>query len=223
MVFRRDNKGDAFQRQINALRQQLGSDAEPEIEIEPEEAEAVAPEMVERRPSRDERPAGFRSRDANFSFGEFGSSSPVERTALPPDDGHTVALPVARSDAQASVIAHDMVWKGDLETGGSIHIHGRVEGSITAEREVFVAEEATVDATISALNVVVAGSFNGLARCGGRFEVLPQGRVKGDVQAPTLVVHEGGIVAGRVQMGSPETKEPAQPESIAQRWASRGR
>lgn len=223
MVFRRDTKGDAFQRQINALRQQLGSDAEPEIEIEPEAVEAAAPGIVEPRPSRDERPASPRSRDANFSFGEFGSSSSIERTALPPDDGHTVAVPESRGDAQASVIAHDMVWKGDLETGGSIHIHGRVEGSITAKRDVFVAEEATVEATITALNVVIAGSFHGLARCGGRFEVLPQGRVKGDVQAPTLVVHEGGIVAGQVRMGSPETKEPTQPESIAQRWASRGR
>ena len=62
-----------------------------------------------------------------------------------------------RSNAQTSVVAHDTTWKGDLESDGSVHVHGRVEGSIRAKQDIFIAEEADVDATLTATNIVIAG------------------------------------------------------------------
>jgi len=57
-----------------------------------------------------------------------------------------------------SVIAHSTTWSGDLESSGSLHVHGRVEGSLTARDTIFIAEEADVDAIIRAANVTIAGS-----------------------------------------------------------------
>jgi cytoskeletal protein CcmA (bactofilin family) len=224
MVFRKDSKIDAFQRQISALRQQLGPTAgegeddglygdegdrveEPPVRAAPT---AVAP-PPEPRPA----PAYEPERDRYAAY----SSAPAHRHDLEPEPPAPYPTPVA--DAQTSVIAHDTTWKGDLQSDGTIHVHGRIEGSIRAKQDVFVAEEADVDAMITANNVVIAGYVKGTIRCGSRFEALPQARITGEVQAPTLVVHDGANITGQFRMGAGEGTEAAKPP-VVQRRAARG-
>ncbi|MDQ3410909.1 MAG: polymer-forming cytoskeletal protein, partial [Chloroflexota bacterium] len=138
------------------------------------------------------------------------------------------SLPVVATpevDGQTSVVAHDTTWNGDLQSSGSLHIHGVVDGSLTAREDVYIAEEADVTATITAANVIIAGLVRGTIRCGSRFEVLPRGRVLADVQAPTLVVHEGASMNGKMRMGAAETSPIAdQPTpTVVQRRAARNR
>lgn len=221
MVFRKENKVDAFQRQISALRQQLGT---PEDELD---------DRGDDRGEEYAAPSGSRE-------SAYGGTTPAE-SAMSPYDGYDsgvlmppdIESPVAPSlpmprvaDEQTSVIAHDTTWKGDLQTNGSLHLHGRVEGSLTAKEDIFVAEEADVDATIEARNVIIAGTVRGTIRCGERFEALPQGRVMSDITSPTLVIHEGSIINGQVRMGGSEATtdtdtRPVRP-SVIQRRAARG-
>jgi cytoskeletal protein CcmA (bactofilin family) len=98
------------------------------------------------------------------------------------------------------VIAHSTTWSGDLESSGSLHIHGRVEGSVSARDTIFVAEEADVEAVIRAANVTVAGTVRGSVHCEERFEVLPHGKVSGDIHAPAIAIHDGALVAGEISM-----------------------
>lgn len=214
MVFRRDNKSDSFQRQMSAIRQQIGADGEPEER--PAQREA-------RYPS--DRPANqFTEPTAGaYGFGEFASSvAPHPGAAQPvPVAPELPAIPAV--DAQTTVIAHDTTWKGEIQSNGTVHVHGRFEGSIKAQRDVYVAEEADLDASVVATNVVVAGLAKGTIRCDARFEVLPSGRVSGDIVAPTLVVHEGATISGQLRMSAQEAQEskPA-PTPVVQRRATRG-
>ncbi len=223
MVFRKESKVDAFQRQISALRQQLGA-----------EDETTGHEMESHRYSSDERDSApdtepeaytepaYRSRDAGgYSFASPVSSFPTteyddEASSLP-------AIPTPAVDAQTSVVAHDTTWNGNLQSSGSLHVHGTVDGTLTAQDDVFIAEEADVTATINAANVIVAGMVRGTIRCSARFEVLPRGRVSADVQAPTLVVHEGATINGPVRMGPVEpSSQPEQPRpTVVHRRATR--
>ena len=224
MVFRRDNKTDAFQRQINALRQQLGTDAD---RTEADDVAALdrgdGPGTEQTRGDALEA-SRLGTRDATeLSLGQFGVSSPVDRSAAPlPPTSPMISAPAA--EAPTSIVAHDATWKGDLASDGAIHLHGRVEGSVSAKEDVYIAEEAEVDATISATNVVIAGLVKGAIRCSARFEVLPQGRVTGDIQAPTLVIHEGAVVNGQFRMGVPDSVEQPGPQQtpVIQRRTARG-
>lgn len=223
MVFRRESKVDAFQRQISALRQQLGS--EGEMTSADEEGDAYpAGDLRAGEPAHETymEPA-YRSRDiGGFSFSSSASPLPTEQYE---DEAMTPALPTPVVDAQTSVVAHDTTWKGDLRSSGSLHVHGVVDGTLTAQEDIYIAEEAEVTATITAANVIVAGFVRGVIRCGSRFEVLPRGRVSAEVQAPTLVVHEGAIVSGQVRMGPAEPSAlPEQPSPpVVHRRAARNR
>jgi len=122
---------------------------------------------------------------------------------LAEEDGLQVPeMPVV--DGQISVVATDTVWKGELQSDGSLHVYGRVEGSLTAKEDIWIAEGATVDATLTARRVVVAGSVSGTVVASERFEALPQGQIHADVNASTFVVHEGAKINGQLKMAQAE-------------------
>jgi cytoskeletal protein CcmA (bactofilin family) len=124
-------------------------------------------------------------------------------------------------DATTTVIARDTTWKGDMTSDGSVHIHGRFDGAVKADHAIFVADGAEVDATLTANAIIVAGTSRGTVRSRGKFEVLPTGKVAGDIFAPTLIVHEGAVMSGQLRMTSEEPKD-AKPTSVIQRRANRG-
>lgn len=234
MVFRKDNKIESFQRQISALRQQLGPTGEEGEEDalydrgdlgrsdDPTPVRAGASSAATLAPvPMDTRAVQAQPYDTDRDRTHYTPYSAPERRLDPDMSQQPADYPTPIADAQTSVIAHDTTWKGDLQSDGTIHVHGRVEGSIRAKQDVFVAEEADVDATITATNVVVAGFVKGSIRCGGRFEALPQARIAGEVQAPTLVVHDGANVTGQFRMGAGEGTEAAKP-AVVQRRAVRG-
>jgi cytoskeletal protein CcmA (bactofilin family) len=203
MVFRKESKVDSFQRQMSALRQQLGNegtqDAEPYQDQDATPADA-----------------------GGFNFGDFGGAGAPATNDLATEAEAPVVPAVPVVTDQTSVVAHDTTWKGEFDSEGSVHIHGRVEGAVRAKQDVFIAEEADVDAAVTATNVIVAGLAKGTIRCSSRFEVLPQGRVSGDFHAPTLVVHEGAFVTGQFRMGASEQPSETKPTSVVQRRAARG-
>jgi cytoskeletal protein CcmA (bactofilin family) len=212
MVFRRETKVDAFQRQISALRQQIG----------PEEGEEERAEPQRGSGDSFQRPGSFSGGDSgsnSYGFSEFGGNASGGAVNAEPVDPELPATPIV--DTKTTVIAENAVWKGELQSDGAVHVHGRFEGSIRATQDIFVAEEADVDATLLAANVVIAGIVKGSIRCGSRFEILPTGRVSGEIQSPTLVVHEGANVTGQFRMGAPEAVENV-PTPVTTRRATRG-
>src|SRR5690606_13026994 len=111
-----------FQRQMNALRQQIG-DEEQDDEFEGDRERYVqAPER-----ERGRRPAA----DEGYSFGSLPSPAQDDDRDL--SSGDVPAVPsMPQADQQVSVVAAGTTWQGDLEAQGSIHVHGRVNGSLRA-------------------------------------------------------------------------------------------
>ena len=203
MVFRRDSKVDAFQRQISALRHQLGGESDDRAGQD-----------------RDRPRSSGRENPYHPDYGEYpliaSDLAPVSR-GLPdtldlgvPDS----EPPIPAIDMHTTVIAHSTAWSGDLESSGSLHIHGRVEGSLTAKESVFIAEEADVNAVIRAAIVTVAGNVSGSVYCAERFEILPRGKVAGDIHAPAIAIHDGAVVAGEISMTSSNDTRASLPPAV---------
>ena len=173
---RKESKADSFQRQISALRQQLGGQ---EDEPRPfDDAEAMSPDALQ---------AAAQLPDPSARVNDAYPSASV-----------TTAWPAV--DADTGVIAANSRWHGELHACGSLHIYGHAEGDLTAERDIWIASGAEVDATVRAMNMIVAGTVGGVIVCGGRLEVWPGGLVAGDVTAPSLVVHDGATLSGTLRM-----------------------
>jgi cytoskeletal protein CcmA (bactofilin family) len=211
VLFRRDSKVDAFQRQISALRHQLGGDAD---EL-PAPVRSPSPNAVGERSYRSE----YSDLDPIAPAGIY-STREDDVTHSPADEPQLPAVPAI--DLQTSVIAHSTTWTGNLESTGSLHVHGRVDGALTAREDIFIAEEADVDAVVRAANVIIAGNVRGSISCSDRFEILPRGRVLGNVQAPVIIIHEGGMIAGDIAMSRPAEAVGASSPHFAARTARGG-
>ena len=204
MVFRRDNKVDAFQRQMSSLRQQIGGAQG----ASPEDDEQSIPDLEDERFPREAyaAPQGNREQDTGgYSFGNYPAGTEQSAPSLPIQVPDVPQIPA--SDGLVSVIAKATFWKGDLESEGSIHVYGRVEGALRAKEDIWVAEGADVNASVQARRVIVGGSVSGSIRSVDRFEALPQCLVNADVQSPVFVVHEGANISGQLKMGTSDNPE----------------
>lgn len=197
MVFRRDNKVDQFQRQMNALRHQIGGEEEAAQADMNQEVPDIADERFPDEQFDDRGPDA-----GGYSFGSY----PAAQTPDEIEEDNALSVPeMPGVDSQISVVAQGALWKGEVEADGSVHVFGRVEGTLTAKEDIWIAEGSDVEATVTARQVIVAGKVSGEIRALNRFEALPQGVVEADVQAPSFVVHEGATINGKLTMSTSES------------------
>ena len=108
--------------------------------------------------------------------------------------------PTGREDAMAN-IGKSISIKGDLTGNEDLVIEGKVEGKVELpNNQLTVGANGVVKAEISAKTVVVIGRVAGNVKGSERIEIQATGIVEGDVAAPRLVVAEGAVVNGSMQM-----------------------
>ena len=99
-------------------------------------------------------------------------------------------------------IGKSITIKGDLSGNEDLQIDGNVEGRIDLpNNELTVGAEGKVKAEIHAKTVIVVGHVTGNVSAAERIEVQSSGVVDGDVRAPRLVIQEGAVLNGSVEMG----------------------
>lgn len=115
-------------------------------------------------------------------------------------------------------IGKSIVFKGDLTGDEDLQIDGQVEGGIQlANHQLTIGETGRVQAQLYAKSIVVIGHVTGNITASERVEIRVNGIVEGDVHAPRLIVADGAVLNGTVEMTrteadagisrSPETEE----------------
>ncbi len=104
-----------------------------------------------------------------------------------------------------SLIDRHSAFDGTYRSSRDLRIEGQVKGTIECRGTLHVAQGAQVDAHVEAENIVVAGELSGEIVCRGRLQLMPTGRLRGKVSTQTLVINEGAIYEGQLEMMSPET------------------
>jgi cytoskeletal protein CcmA (bactofilin family) len=108
----------------------------------------------------------------------------------------------------ASIVDRGSSFDGTFRSQKDLRVEGEVKGTITCDGTLFVAEGAMVSATIDAEHVTVAGDVLGEIRCRGRLQILPSGRVRARVATGSLVIQEGAIYEGELDMAGVERAAP---------------
>lgn len=101
-----------------------------------------------------------------------------------------------------ATIGKSVVFSGDVSGEEDLEIEGQVEGQIRLpNHQLTVGAHGRVKAQIDAKAVVVVGRVHGNITASERCEVQGSGIVVGDIRAPRLLVHEGAVVNGKIEMG----------------------
>ena len=102
--------------------------------------------------------------------------------------------------SEATVVAERDHIEGALRSGQGVLVLGSFSGSIESESWIRMGEESRVQADVTADEVVVAGRYEGRLIARSRLEITATGHVLGDIEAPRLQLHEGGVIDGALSM-----------------------
>src|SRR4051812_16022000 len=100
-----------------------------------------------------------------------------------------------RDDAGVpTIIDAEMTVKGNLSSGGELHIAGKVEGDVTV-KTLTVGKDAVIRGTVTAEQLRVCGEIIGCIR-GGQVTLAATARVVGDVHHDVLSMDAGALLDG---------------------------
>ena len=102
-----------------------------------------------------------------------------------------------------TIIAEDMVVRGDIKNGGIVEVRGYVEGSVAADR-LLVHQSGRVYGTVSAENADVNGRLQGTVFIKHLINIGNSGAVTGDVRYGQLALAAGGDLDANVRNVPPE-------------------
>jgi excisionase family DNA binding protein len=89
----------------------------------------------------------------------------------------------------------------------SLKINGEFSGSLETKGTLSIGSRATVDATISGDNIVIAGKVNGDVIAHKMLTLMPTAVLRGNISTPKLNIVEGAIFQGQCQMEGVESPD----------------
>lgn len=99
-------------------------------------------------------------------------------------------------------------FEGKLSFKDTVRIDGQFSGEITSENTLVVGESGVIEANIRSQTVIVSGTIHGNVSAAKRVVMHKTARVDGDVETPSVVMEEGAVLNGRLNMASAGSKKP---------------
>jgi len=101
-----------------------------------------------------------------------------------------------KKDVMNAFLGEDTDFDGKLTFRGTIRIDGRFKGDITDGGTLIVGEAGVIEANIHVSSIVLSGEVHGNIQADERVEIHAPGKIYGDIQSPTVVIHEGVVFDG---------------------------
>jgi cytoskeletal protein CcmA (bactofilin family) len=134
---------------------------------------------------------------------ELQQSIPDPQRRVPPATGtqlRTLGGVPFNSQEQAT-IGKSLAIKGEVSGSESLYIDGRVEGSINLPgHRVIVGRNGTVAANITAREIVILGTVQGLMTASDRLHISSEGALTGDVVTQRVSLEDGSYFKGSVDI-----------------------
>jgi len=113
-----------------------------------------------------------------------------------------MALREKKKETDDGVITVDSAMQGSLTFKDPVHlrINGRFEGTLEAQGVLEIGEEATVEATITAEDILIFGKVRGDIVATKRVALRSHAVLDGNIKTPTLTIEEGALFQGRCAM-----------------------
>jgi cytoskeletal protein CcmA (bactofilin family) len=175
-----------------------------------------------RDPDATAGPSDSESRDVTQRTNAASSSIPSNHQAR---DRQTSSEHRPRPDREAkgessmANIGQSIIFKGELTGDEDLEIDGQVEGTVhLTNNELTVGPNGHLKAEVNAKSIVVVGRVQGNLTATERIEIQSTGIVDGDLRAPRLMIAEGAVLNGGIDMtkgnasaGKPTGSSPTSP------------
>ena len=99
-----------------------------------------------------------------------------------------------------TIFSNTTTFSGELNFESSLKIEGNFKGKIKSKGHLIVGENAKIRASIKAYSIVIAGEVKGNVEAVERLELLPSGKLYGNIRTKKLKMADGVIFEGSCEM-----------------------
>jgi cytoskeletal protein CcmA (bactofilin family) len=99
-----------------------------------------------------------------------------------------------------TVIGSSIVIDGEISGQEDLVIQGTVKGRIVLKENIFIEQSGVVEADIETNNIEISGQVTGNIVASDKVEITAGGRAVGDIKAPRILIADGAIFKGNVDM-----------------------
>ncbi len=99
-----------------------------------------------------------------------------------------------------TIFANDTEFEGVLSFKNPVEIRGRFKGDIETDSILIINNSADVEADIKAKIVIIAGKVKGNIESSEKVDILPTGKLYGDIKTAKLKIADGVIFEGSCHM-----------------------
>jgi len=138
----------------------------------------------------------------------FSTRKPEPQPSTPPPAPPVVPVPQpngASAPAKSgNVLSRGVSIKGSVKFSDQLLIDGEVEGAIDSTGALTIAENGFIRGEVRAKSVKLQGKVEGNIFATERCELQAGCTLRGDVEAPRLVVDETATLVGSAKVGTPK-------------------
>jgi len=130
----------------------------------------------------------------------------------PPKQGDAMAYQNPSQEraggSEMATIGRSITINGEVTGDEDLLIQGKVEGSIELKQQsITVGQEGRVTASITGRVIVVEGQVEGDLKAEEQIILKASAKVQGDITSPRVVLEDGAVFSGGVDMGQPLNKK----------------
>ncbi len=109
-----------------------------------------------------------------------------------------------------SLLSRNAKIEGEIHGNENFRIEGYLKGSIRLKGDIHVGSTGIVEADIKATNILIEGTVTGNVVADEHLEILPSGKMTGEISARSIDIKEGSTFEGRSHMikSRPDTDSP---------------
>ena len=99
-----------------------------------------------------------------------------------------------------TVIGSSIVIDGEIVAEEDLTVQGTVKGKVALKENLFVENSGVLEADIETQNVTISGQVTGNISASDKVELRSDGRMVGDIKAPRILIADGAVFKGNVDM-----------------------
>ena len=99
-----------------------------------------------------------------------------------------------------SIFNEDTEFDGELHYLNPIQINGKFKGKIITSSFLIVSEHATVEGNVEADSLIIAGIVKGDVFAKQNVDILPSGRIYGNITTKKIKIADGVVFEGTCKM-----------------------
>ena len=114
----------------------------------------------------------------------------------------------------SSQLSEGVELSGEFYFSKGVRISGVVKGKIRSDASLEIGPTGRVEAEAEVRRISIQGEFSGTIRASERVEIHKEGKVRGEIFSPCLIIESGAFFDGHCNMGesaaqqAPVKKEP---------------